>query len=127
MKRKIPGGLHPHFGSSFWYLHRNCLRHAHEYVSRHPEYVEFFAHAMLPDENLFQTLVKNSPFAKTVIGTTLTYVNWRPPWPGILNVDDLPALRQSECLFARKFDPAVDARVLDELDSINEPAFSLAR
>ncbi len=123
MKRKIPGGLNPHFGSALWYLHRNCLQYIHEYVMRHPEYVDFFTHTLLSDESLFQTLVMNSPFAGTVTTHTLTHIQWRPPWPGIMTMDDLPQLRRSDCLFARKFDPAVDGRILDELDSINEPGF----
>jgi len=127
MKRKIPGGLHPHFGSAFWYLHRQCLQFIHEYVARHPEYVDFFTNTLLSDESLFQTLVMNSPFAASVNPKTLTRVQWRPPWPAIMTMDDLPQLRESECLFARKFDPVVDGRILDELDAINEPAFSWAR
>jgi hypothetical protein len=127
MKRKIPGGLHPHFGSAFWYLHRNCLQYIHEYVMRHPEFVAFFAHTYIPDECFFQTLVMNSPFAATVTTRSLTHCDWRPPWPGIMTLDDLPKLRKSDCLLARKFDPVIDGQVLDELDSINEPAFSFAR
>jgi hypothetical protein len=32
-------------------------------------------------------------------------------------MQDLHKLQQSECLFARKFDPAVDGDVLDKLDA----------
>ena len=114
--RKIPGGLHPHFGSAFWYLHRSCLQYIQDYVTRHPEYVRFFRHALIPDECFFQTLLLNSPLAATVSKRTLTYVNWRPPWPGILTMDDLPQLRESDALLARKFDPVTSSQVLDHLD-----------
>ncbi len=122
MKRKVPGDLHPHFGSAFWCLHRTCLRYIHDYVTRHPEYLRFFQHAMIPDECLFQTLLMNSALASSISPRSLTYVHWRPPWPGILTVDDLPELRRSDCLLARKFATATDGKILDQLDSINSLA-----
>ena len=71
---------------------------------------------MIPDECFFQTLLMNSPLASTVTTRTLTHVDWRAPWPGILTMADLPRLRNSECLLARKFDPQIDRVILDELD-----------
>ena len=117
MKRKIPGDLHPHFGSAFWCLHRSCLKWIHDYVTEHPEYVRFFQPALLPEECFFQTLLMNSPFAASMVGRTLTDIVWRPPWPGIMTMADLPRLQQSDCLFARKFDPAVDAKIMETFDS----------
>lgn len=116
LKRKIPGGLHPHFGSAFWYLHRSCLKYIHDYVTGHPEYVRFFHHVLIPDECFFQTLLMNSPLAPAIAPRNLTYIDWRPPWPGILTIADLPKLRQSDGLLARKFDPMVDGKILDQLD-----------
>jgi hypothetical protein len=118
LKRKIPGGLHPHFGSAFWYLHRSCIQYVHQYVMDHPDYVRFFDHAMVPDECFFQTLLMNSPLAPTIAKGALTYIHWRPPWPGILTMADLPRILASDCLLARKFDPAVDREVLDQLDKL---------
>ena len=120
MKRKIPGGLHPHFGSSYWYLHRHCLEYIHAYVTKHPEYVRFFKHVLVPDECFFQTLLMNSPLAENIEKRTLTYIDWRPPWPGIMTVADLPRLLASDCLFARKFDLKTDSGVMDLLDSTGE-------
>ena len=115
-RRRIPGNLHLYFGASYWYLHRSCLEEIHRYVVDHPEYPAFFKHVLIPDECFFQTLLMNSPLANTIHPHTLTYVVWRPPWPGILTVNDLPALREGNCLLARKFSPAIDAAVLDVLD-----------
>lgn len=122
MKRKIPGGLHPHFGSAFWYLHRSCLKYIHEYVLHHPEYVRFFQYGMLPDECLIQTLLMNSNLAPSIVSRSLTFIDWRPPWPGILTMADFPRLQQSDCLLARKFDSATDDKILDQLDLINATA-----
>ena len=118
--RKIPGGLHPHFGSSYWYLHRRCLEYIHEFVLENPKFVRFFHPVLIPDECFFQTLLMNSKLAANIEKRTLTYVDWRPPWPGILTMHDLPRLLASDCLFARKFDATVDSEVLDRLDSAAE-------
>jgi hypothetical protein len=120
LRRKIPGGLHPHFGSSYWYLHRQCLEHIQDYVLRHPEYVRFFHGVLIPDECFFQTLLMNSALAEKIEKRTLTYVDWRPPWPGIMTVADLPKMLASDCLFARKFDLKIDSEVMDRLDSAPE-------
>jgi len=120
--RKIPGGLHPHFGSSYWYLHRRCLEYIHEFALQNPKYVQFFKPVLIPDECFFQTLLMNSDLAANIEKRTLTYVDWRPPWPGILTIHDLPRLFASDSLFARKFDATVDSEVLDRLDSAAEKA-----
>jgi hypothetical protein len=121
-RRKIPGGLRPYFGSSFWCLHRKCLEYIQDYVVQNPAYLHFFRRAFIPDECFFQTLLMNSALAATIEPRSATYVDWRPPWPGILTMQDLPRLEQSECLFARKFDPKVDSEILERLDSSIENA-----
>ncbi|MEI9959677.1 MAG: beta-1,6-N-acetylglucosaminyltransferase [Limisphaerales bacterium] len=119
-RRKIPGSLHPHFGSSFWYLSRPCLKYIHDYVQQHPEYVRFFKWVSIPDECFFQILLMNSPLAPTIHPRTLTYIDWsRKPYPAVLNQNDLPRLLESDCLFARKFDLTIDASVLDKLDEMH--------
>lgn len=119
MKRQIPGGLHPYFGSAFWYFHRACQQQIHEHVTRHPDFLRFFDHVLLPEECFFQTLLMNSKQAPSLVCHTLTHIEWRPPWPGIMTLADLPKLQQSDCLFARKFAPDVDRQILDQLDLVN--------
>lgn len=122
LRRTIPGGLVPHFGSSYWYLHRSCIERIHQFVNATPQYLKFFRRVLIPDECFFQTLLMNSELAPSIVPRTLTYVTWRPPWPGILTIEDLPLLRKSDCLFARKFAPSVDSEILSELDSqIDKP------
>ena len=93
------------------------MEYIHEKVRQNPGYVRFFNGVLIPDECFFQTLLMNSALAGDIEKRTLTYVDWRPPWPGILTIHDLPRLLGSDCLFARKFDVQVDPEVLDRLDS----------
>jgi hypothetical protein len=118
LKRKLPGGLRPYFGSAYWCLDRRALKQVYEYVNANPAYVNFFKSCHIPEESFFQTILMNSPLAGEVVTQSLTYVNWRPPWPGILTRSDLPALMESECLVARKFDADSDGEVLDLLDKL---------
>jgi len=64
----------------------------------------------------------NSPLAATISKHSLTYVDWRPPWPGILTIADLPRLQASDALLARKFDPPTDSQILDALDALVKTA-----
>jgi Core-2/I-Branching enzyme len=116
VKRSLPAGLRPYHGSGHWCLHRACL----EYVaSRKPEDIELFRWASSPDEALFQTILINSPLAPTIVNDDLRYVDWSEGGasPRVVTTYDLDRMLASHCLFARKFDPRVDAEVIDALDA----------
>lgn len=116
--RSFPAGLEPWGGSSYWMMPADCVRHVDRFVREHDDIVEFFRHVRIPDEIFFQTLVMNSPFRDRVSPENLRYIDWSGGGdsPRVLTRADLPALRASAALFARKFDPEVDAAVLDALD-----------
>jgi hypothetical protein len=118
-KRKIPHGLRPFGGSSYWCLTRDSLEFVDRWTADHPRYVEFFKRVEVPDELFFQTIILNSPFRERVQNDNLRHVEWRDPEsasPAILGAADFPTLAQSPKLFARKFDMTVDAGVLDLID-----------
>jgi hypothetical protein len=116
VRRSLPEGLRPYHGSGHWCLSRKCL----EYVaSRDPEEIELFRWASSPDEALFQTILINSPLAPTIVNDDLRYVDWSEGGasPRVLTTYDLDRMLASHCLFARKFDPRIDAEVIDALDA----------
>jgi hypothetical protein len=61
----------------------------------------------------------NSPLRDEIVTENVHYVDWTQGGtsPKILTVDDLPALRATPKLYARKFDADVDAAVLDAIDA----------
>jgi Core-2/I-Branching enzyme len=125
-RRSLPAGLRPYHGSGHWCLHRKCL----EYVaSRDPEEIDLFRWASSPDESLFQTILVNSPLAPTIVNDDLRYVDWSEGGasPRVLTTYDLDRMLASHCLFARKFDPGVDAEVIDALDAHIDARTRLAR
>jgi hypothetical protein len=118
LRRRLPGGLAPFGGSPYWCLARPVVEHVHKVIHARPELVRFFERVFVPDELFFQTLVVNSRWRETLIADNLRYVDWsRRPAPAVLGRDDFDRLVGSGKLFARKFDPTVDAEVLDRLDA----------
>jgi hypothetical protein len=116
-RRRLPLGLVPWGGSAYWIMSRRGYLVVQSFVSEHPEYVRFFEHVDIPDEIFFQTILLNSAVAAECDDIRLHYTEWdRTPAPAILTMEDYPHLVESPCLFARKFDPEVDAEVLDLID-----------
>ena len=119
--RRIPGGLRPFGGGTYWCLARRAVAYVHEFVKQNPSYVRFFEHVFIPDEIFFQTIIMNSPLQETIVNNNLRYIDWsREPAPAVLTVDDYDKLVNSGKLFARKFDTTVDLRILDMLDEYIE-------
>jgi hypothetical protein len=125
LRRALPAGLRLYHGSGHWCLSRACLEYA---VARESE-IELFRRASSPDETLFQTILINSPLATTIVNDDLRYVDWSEGGasPRVLTTYDLDRLLASHCLFARKFDPGVDAEVIDALDASIDAHDRLAR
>lgn len=117
-RRALPAGLEPYTGSAHWCLSSECLRYIGDLEVRRPELIDFFRWSAVPDEQFFQTILMSSPLARTVVNDDLRYMRWSDGAnsPRILTSGDLSGLLASDDLFARKFDPRVDAQVLDALD-----------
>jgi hypothetical protein len=117
LRRELSHGLQPFGGSAYWIVSRDALRTISDFLSANPWYARFFEHVHIPDELFFQTILLNSAVAERCVNFRLHHTEWsRVPAPAILMVEDFPQLVASPCLFARKFDPAVDSRVLDLID-----------
>ncbi|HSJ30536.1 MAG TPA: beta-1,6-N-acetylglucosaminyltransferase [Longimicrobiales bacterium] len=118
LRRSFPHGLSPYGGSSYWIMPADCARYVDGFVRSHPDFVRFFRHVRVPDEIFFHTIVMNSPFRGRVAADDLRYIDWGAGGdnPKVLTTADFDALMRSGKLFARKFDPHVDAVVLDRID-----------
>lgn len=119
VRRPLPGGLAPFTGTPHWCLARGCLDFIGDVMTHRPELVRSFRWTAHPDEAFFQTILMSSPLARTIVDDDLRYIDhpYGHASPRVLASSDLGALLESEALFARKFDPRVDSRVLDALDA----------
>ncbi len=117
IRRRFPQPLEPYGGSSYWWLSREAVDYVRRFLAERPDILRFFEHVDVPDEILFHTILMNSPLRDQVVCDELRHVDWtREPLPAILGTGDFEALRRSQKLVARKFDPRVDAQILDLID-----------
>jgi hypothetical protein len=117
-RRRFLPGMRPYGGSSYWCLSGEAVSFVHRYVSDHPEFVSFFRRVFIPDELFFQTLLVNSELRNRIVNDNLRYMRWTTTGSGpeVLRVDDFDQLRDTDKLFARKFDQGADGLVLQLIE-----------
>lgn len=122
LRRKIPNGMKPYIGQTWWNLDMYALNYILDYVSRHPEYMDFHKYTFVADELFVQMIIANSNDEKLLqsIGNSeKRFTIWpklNSAHPKILDKNDLDAITASDDLFARKFDENVDTEIMDLID-----------
>jgi len=110
-------------GATWWALTRAAVEHIADRFEHDKVLRRFMQTGFLVDEAYIPTLLMSSPHAPRVTGANLTYARWdgvAGPHPHTLGIGDMPTIRASKKLFARKFDASVDSALLDELDSLED-------
>jgi hypothetical protein len=117
-KFPLPYTLYGGPRASWFTVSHACATYVVNFMNSHPELRRFCTFTWGSDEFLFQTIIMNSPYKDSVVNDAINYIDWSGGGanPKILTVDDFNTLRNSGRYFARKFDPAKDARILDMLD-----------
>lgn len=116
--RRLPDGMRPYGGSSWWALSRACVVDLLARLRREPGLLRFFRSVDCPDELFFQTLVMNSGFAGRVLGENFRYVQWPARGarnPEVLDEGDYERIAASRAHFCRKIDSRASARLLPRL------------
>jgi hypothetical protein len=117
--RRFPPYARAFGGSQWWNLSRAAADHVLAFLDRHPGYRRYHERTLAPDEVFFQSILAGTGFAEReeVVDDSLRFMRWPADesHPRVLRVEDLPAMLESDALFARKLDPAVDEAVLAEL------------
>jgi hypothetical protein len=119
--RRLPRGLQPYGGSSWWALSRECVRVLLERVRREPGILRFFRSVSSPDEMFFQTLVMNSRFRDRVLPQNFRYIQWPEQGgrnPEILDEHDFERIAASKAHFCRKIDSRASAGLLPRLEAL---------
>ena len=57
MKRRIPDGLSPRYGSQWWCLRRETVEKVLDWISANPHAWRFYRQVWIPDETFFQTVM----------------------------------------------------------------------
>ena len=105
-------------GSYLCTLSRKCVEYLLQFVTENPDFLEYYKNVSNPDESFIQTILVNSQLfnLKNDCKRFFDFSHTQDGHPRILSSTDLPALAQSQAHFARKFDFANDAQVLDLID-----------
>lgn len=119
--RKLPGGMEPWGGSSWWALSRGCIVELLARVEREPRLSRFFRTVQCPDEIFFQTLIMNSPRRERVLGRNFRHIQWPEqgaPNPKVLDEHDFDRIAAARAHFCRKLDSQASERLLARLRAL---------
>jgi hypothetical protein len=116
------------YGNMWSILSRRSVELLVTVTRSRPEYVAYYRRTIIPDESATHTIICNARELH-IQPIDLHYARWTrgvSGHPDVFGVADLPELLASPSYFARKFDIAQDADVLDQLDQaiMRGPSFS---
>ncbi|MBA2627311.1 MAG: hypothetical protein H0U85_04810 [Gemmatimonadales bacterium] len=113
------GGFRCYGGEATITANRRTALRILEFHARKPALAEHYSERECVDESYLHCIIGNSPELR-VVKDSRRFTDWteRKRHPRTLTTADLPALVKSNAHFARKFDPEVDAAVLDRLDEM---------
>lgn len=120
-KRKKPKGIVDfYYGSQWWMLYKNDVEYIVKYIDENPNYLKYHEKTLLPDELFFQTILLNSLniVDLNIINNNYRYIIWEENsnHPKSLNINDINSLKNTNSLFARKFNFENDIKLLNHID-----------
>jgi len=106
LTRPVPEGLEIQIGSQWWCLRRQTIEALLDYCDRNPAVLRFFSTTWIPDETMFQTLVRHLVPDHEIRTRTLTFLMFSDyGLPLTFYNDHYDLLLSQDYLFARKISP----------------------
>lgn len=108
-------------GSANWFIiTSNCASFLLEQTQKRKKLIRHFKYIWGADELMFINLIIRSGFNKSLYTESIRYIDWPSGSgsPKTLTMAEFPLIINSGKLFARKFDIAVDAKILDAIDCV---------
>lgn len=123
-RRRFPSYASPYLGSNWWSITPAAADYMLRFIDRHPDYARFHRYTIASDEIFFSSILGSATdpaLRASVVNDNQRHIVWDKPgqteFPATLRTRDLDEILGSGKLWARKFDTAVDAQVLDLIDS----------
>lgn len=104
-------------GANWMNLTNNCVNQIIVFIKNNKNFLKWFKFTRCADEIFFQTIIHNYINNVEIVNDCLRYIEWEggSDHPKILKLEDYDKIKNSRCLFARKFDYTVDNFVIDKL------------
>ena len=116
----MPEGFIPYAGSQWFSITKDCVEYILKVHLANPQLKNFFRRTLLSDESFFTTILAYSHYKDQIAQNNFRYIRWTTEGarshPAVLKKEDLPILKASDKLFARKFDMFQDIEILDLID-----------
>ena len=110
-------------GSTWWSLSRNCISYVMDFTEKNNFFLNRFKYTLCSEEFYFQTIIMNSDFSNKVTNDNLRHIDWKTRNgnnPAILDESDFEKLRQTNAIFARKFDYPQSIDLLNKIKLLLE-------
>ncbi len=126
-KRKILGSFPTIYGgskSTWWTITSEAAFYLSNYFKVNPKLERSLRYTWGCDEIIIATILMNSPYKDNIVNENYRYIIFSGDdgHPDFLTTADFEKITQSKMLFARKFDPKVDAEVIDKIISYTSTA-----
>lgn len=120
-KRRPPNKIKVYGYSAYWTLSLDCALYVAKYIDENPSLARYFKYTFGSDEFVYQTVIMNSHYKNAVVNNNYRYIDWSAGGmrPKFLKTEDVDKLKESDCLFARKFDGDIDNSIFDLIDEHN--------
>lgn len=127
INRVFPKGYAPHFGSQWWCLTWKSLKAMHA-ISKKPDIRSFFKSVWIPDELIFQTLIRRVVPENKITNFPLTFYRFNHQGkPILIYQDQLEKLTKTPYFFARKLSNYEKLDIYSRLEEIQEEKKPLDR
>ncbi|WP_075981913.1 beta-1,6-N-acetylglucosaminyltransferase [Bacillus massilinigeriensis] len=113
-----PEEYHFYKGSQWFTIPLDVAKYIVEFIENNEWYYQYFKNSLVPDESFFQTLIMNSPYKDRVLNNNLYFLKWGETLgernsPQNLTSNDIDLIVNDNQFFARKFDEAIDSKVIE--------------
>ena len=106
-----------YYGSTWFTITYSCVLYILKYIEDNPEYEKQFKYSSCSDEHFFQMIIMNSHYKDSVVNNNLRYTDWSNGGnsPKTLTIKDYDKLKNSDKLYARKFNSDIDKDIIEML------------
>jgi hypothetical protein len=112
-------GFRLYGGRQMLNINRRTLQRVRRFLDCHPEWIRYQQSVLIPDESFFNSIIANDPGIR-LCNATLRYIQWPKAHAssvGVIGVDDLDKVFDSEAPFGLKFDLRVCPEALQAVDA----------